>query len=110
MKTPLCAIRGYAENLKEDTVQVKRDHYLDQIILKTEEMDGLAAEMIYVSRLDSEKLVLKKEPVCLNDLIQTQLEKLDDVISGKKLLVWYQAEEEFHVTGDRKYLDRKSVV
>ncbi len=106
LKTPLCAIRGYAENLKEDTVQVKRDHYLDQIILKTEEMDGLAAEMIYVSRLDSEKLVLKKEPVCLNDLIQTQLEKLDDVISGKKLLVLYQAEEEFHVTGDRKYLEK----
>lgn len=106
LKTPLCAIRGYAENLKEDTVQEKRDHYLDQIILKTEEMDGLAAEMIYVSRLDSEKLVLKKEPVCLNDLIQAQLEKLDDVISGKKLLVWYQAEEEFHVTGDRKYLEK----
>lgn len=106
LKTPLCAIRGYAENLKEDTVQEKRDHYLDQIILKTEEMDGLAAEMIYVSRLDSEKLVLKKEPVCLNDLIQAQLEKLDDVISGKKLLVLYQAEEEFHVTGDRKYLEK----
>lgn len=106
LKTPLCVIRGYAENLKEDTVQEKRDHYLDQIILKTEEMDGLAAEMIYVSRLDSEKLVLKKEPVCLNDLIQAQLEKLDDVISGKKLLVWYQAEEEFHITGDRKYLEK----
>lgn len=106
LKTPLCAIRGYAENLKEDTVQEKRDHYLDQIILKTEEMDGLAAEMIYVSRLDSEKLVLKKEPVCLNDLIQAQLENLDDVISGKKLLVLYQAEEEFHVTGDRKYLEK----
>lgn len=106
LKTPLCAIRGYAENLKEDTVQEKRDHYLDQIILKTEEMDGLAAEMIYVSRLDSEKLVLKKEPVCLNDLIQAQLEKLDDVISGKNLLVWYQAEEEFHITGDRKYLEK----
>lgn len=106
LKTPLCAIRGYAENLKEDTVQEKRDHYLDQIILKTEEMDGLAAEMIYVSRLDSEKLVLKKEPVCLNDLIQAQLEKLDDVISRKKLLVLYQAEEEFHVTGDRKYLEK----
>lgn len=106
LKTPLCAIRGYAENLKEDTVQEKREHYLDQIILKTEEMDGLAAEMIYVSRLDSEKLVLKKEPVCLNDLIQAQLEKLDDVISKKNLLVWYQAEEEFHVTGDRKYLEK----
>ena len=106
LKTPLCAIRGYAENLKEDTVTEKRDHYLDQIILKTEEMDALAAEMIYVSRLDSDTLVLKKEPVNLNDLVQTQLEKLDDVISAKKLLVLYQPEGEFHLTGDRKYLEK----
>lgn len=33
LKTPLCVIRGFAENLKENTVAEKRDHYLDQIIL-----------------------------------------------------------------------------
>lgn len=73
LKTPLCVIRGFAENLKENTVAEKRDYYLDQIILKTEEMDMLAAEMIYVSRLDSDKLILKKEPIRLNELIETQL-------------------------------------
>lgn len=106
LKTPLCVIRGYAENLKEDTVKEKREHYLDQIILKTEEMDRLAAEMIYVSRLDSEKLILKKEPVCLNGLIQAQLEKRKDLISARHLLILYQPEAEFVVTGDRQYLEQ----
>lgn len=107
LKTPLCVIRvGFAENLKENTVAEKREHYLDQIILKTEEMDALAAEMIYVSRLDSEKLVLKKEPVSLNEIMETQLRKLDDGIQNKKLLVVYQPEDIFRITGDRQYLEK----
>lgn len=73
-KTPLCVIRGYAENLKEDTVK--------------------------------EKLILKKEPVCLNGLIQAQLEKRKDLISARHLLILYQPEAEFVVTGDRQYLEQ----
>lgn len=106
LKTPLCVIRGFAENLKENTASRKREHYLEQIILKTEEMDSLAKEMIAVSRLDSKKLLLKKEPVCLNELIDTQLEKLKDNITRKKLLILYEPEDTFHVTGDRQYLEK----
>lgn len=106
LKTPLCVIRGFAENLKENTASRKREHYLEQIILKTAEMDSLAKEMIAVSRLDSKKLLLKKEPVCLNELIDTQLEKLKDNITRKKLLILYEPEDTFHVTGDRQYLEK----
>lgn len=106
LKTPLCVIRGFAENLKENTASSKRKHYLEQILLKTEEMDSLAEEMIDLSRLDSQSLSLKKEPVCLNELISTQLEKLHDVMEHKKMLVLYEPKEPFWVTGDRQYLEK----
>ena len=120
LKTPLCVIRGFAENLKENTAAGKREHYLEQILLKTEEMDSLADEMIDLSQLDSKGLSLKKEPVCLNELIGTQLEKLQDVIVQKNLLVLYEpgdsfrvanapfrmADNSFRVVGDRRYLEK----
>lgn len=106
LKTPLCVIRGAAENLKENTVEEKREHYLDKVILKTEEMDALVAEMIYVSRLESENLILKKELVYMNELVETQLKKLSVVISNKNLSLLYQPDEQFCVTGDRQYLEK----
>ncbi len=50
MKTPFGIIRGFAENLQENTVEEKRDYYLDKIIEQTEEMDRLVAEMIDVRK------------------------------------------------------------
>lgn len=106
LKTPLCVIRGFAENLKEHTVEEKREYYLDQIIQKTEEMDALAEEMICVSRLDSDAPVLKMESVCLNDLVETQVKKLGDVIRSKDLRLTYHQEEKFCLDGDRRYLEK----
>lgn len=104
LKTPLSVIRGYAENLLERMNEEKRDHYLRQIIRQTEKMDALAAEMITISRLDSEQLVLQKEQISMEGLIREELEQLQAMADERKLHVRCEAEEDWILTGDRGYL------
>ena len=106
MKTPLGIIRGFAENLQENTVEEKRDYYLTQIIGQTEEMDRLVAEMIDVSKLDSEHLVLQKDALSLNELVKEQIPKFQPVIDQKQLQLQLEERAEFEIVGDRKYISK----
>lgn len=104
LKTPLSIIRGFAENLLEHHMEEKRDYYLTQIIRQTEEMDQLAAEMITLSKMDSQQLVLQKESLSLSELIREQMTRLEPVIQDKNLQVQYHCDRDFIIQGDRSYL------
>lgn len=106
LKTPLGIIRNFAENLFEHHMEEKRDYYISQIIGQTEEMDHLVAEMIEVSKLDSEDMVLKKETVSFSRLIHQQADRFEPMIREKNILVRYEEKEDFQVEGDREYLAR----
>lgn len=106
LKTPLGVIRGFAENLLERTMEEKRDYYLTQIIGQTEEMDRMVAELITVSRVESEHLVLPKEPVSMSGLFREQMERFRPVLEEKRLQVSFECGEDFVVEGDRDYLEK----
>lgn len=106
LKTPLGVIRNFAENLLEHNMEEKREYYLTQIVGQTEEMDRLAGEMIFISRMDSEKLVLQRENLSLWDLIEEQIARLKPLIEEKKIQVDIRKERDFQVEGDRDYLSR----
>ncbi len=104
LKTPLGVIRNFAENLLEHNMEEKRDYYLAQIIRQTEEIDRMAAEMIELSKLDSEELILGNEPVSFSDLIREQMARLEPRLQEMRLAVEYQEDGCFVVNGDRNYL------
>lgn len=108
LKTPLGIIRGFAENLQEHHMEDKWDYYLEQIIGQTEEMDQLVAEMIAISKMDSEQMNLQKEPVSIGELVQEQAARLEPLIQEKNLQVQYTCaknfRKDFTVEGDRGYL------
>ncbi len=106
LKTPLGVIRNFAENLMEHNMEEKRDYYLSQIIGQTEEMDGLVTEMIGLSKLESEKLELRKETVSFAKLIREQMERFSPMLREKNLQVRYEEKADFLVEGDREYLAR----
>ena len=106
LKTPLGVIRNFAENLLEYNMEEKREYYLTQIVGQTEEMDRLAGEMIFISRMDSEKLVLGRESLSLWDLIEEQLTRLKPLIEEKQIQVDIRKEQDFQVEGDRDYLSK----
>lgn len=106
LKTPLGIIRGFAENLQERTMEEKRDYYLAQIIGQTEELDRMAAELIAISKIDSEHPALKKEHIRMSELFREQEERFRPIIAEKKIQVQYECEEDFVVEGDREYLSK----
>lgn len=106
LKTPLSIIRGFAENLLEHHMEEKRDYYLTQIIRQTEQVDQLTAEMITISKMDSQQLVLEKEPVPLSEVIREQMTRLAPVIQEKGLQVQYSCDKDFIIDGDRNYLGK----
>lgn len=106
LKTPLGIIRGLTENVKENTNPEKRDYYLDQIIGQTEEMDVLVQQMLYVSKLDSEKLKLAMEPVSMTGLLKDQFQKLDSLLQEKQIRLEFDNRESFEIMGDPMYLEK----
>ncbi|MCR4649541.1 MAG: HAMP domain-containing histidine kinase [Lachnospiraceae bacterium] len=53
LKTPLTVMSGYAENLKLNVQSEKREHYADAIIENTEYMNGIIADVLALSKLES---------------------------------------------------------
>ena len=106
LKTPLSVVRGFTENLKENTNEQKKDYYLDKIVEQTEEMDQMVRKMCDISKLDSEQLVLQKESVDLLELFQEQEKKVQSLIAEMDLDVEYRLRGEFRLEGDRYYLGK----
>lgn len=106
MKTPLGIIRGFSENMIENTVPEKKAYYLEQILKKTGEIEYLTEELSDMSKLDSEHILLQREKLSVGDMIREQLDKMAPVIEERKLKVQLQETEPFHITGDRKYLSK----
>ena len=57
LKTPLTAISGYAENLREDTHADKRIYYSDAILQNTAYMDRIIADVLDLSKLETDSTV-----------------------------------------------------
>lgn len=106
LKTPLGIIRGFSENLKENINVGKKDYYIEQIIGETEVMDELVQEMIYVSKLDSNKLVLKKEKISIRIMIEQQLLRFEALIQEKNLKISYEENGKFDFNGDPYYIEK----
>ena len=106
MKTPLGVIRGFSENLMENTVPEKEDYYLDQIRKTTEEIAHLAEEMSDLSKLDSEHLILRQRKLSVANIIKDELCKLEPLIAKQQLTIQLQEEALFQVEADRKYLSK----
>lgn len=106
LKTPLSVIRSLAENMEEETSEEMRSYYTSQMIHQTEVMDDMVKEMIFLSKMDSDKLMLKSEPMNVQDIVKEQIKKLDYFIEEKNIKVQYLEEEDFIINGDKMYLEK----
>ena len=93
LKTPLAIIHSYAEGLKENIAENKRDKYLDVVLSESERMDEMVLEMLDLSRLEAGKVKLSRSEFSMLELTQTVFEKLEMAIEAKNLQVTYDFPE-----------------
>ena len=73
---------------------------------QTEHMDEMVKEMIYISKLDSDKFVLDNKEVSLKQLIEEALESLSIYIEEKQLQVSFKGLSDRVTVGDSQYLKK----
>ena len=106
LKTPLSIVRGLAETMEETTSEEKKSAYRTEIIHQTEVMDRLVKEMIFISKLDSKDLILKKEPMSILTIIEEQMDRLSPLIEDKNIQIQYWKDEDFILSGDKSFIEK----
>ncbi len=105
LKTPLGVMRGFAEGIRDDIHESKKDYYLEVIIDEIEKMDHLVLDMLTISKLQSIGYKVNREKFYIDDLINRLVEKYVHIVDEKKLKVNCFSEY-FKVYGDKAKIDR----
>lgn len=106
LRTPLSVIRGFAENLKENTVVEKKDYYLTRMIQQTEQMERLVKEMEQMESLDSKEWNREKNSVSIHSVLREQMGKLEYQISEKNLHLFFETEEDWILEGELSQIEK----
>lgn len=85
LKTPLAAIRGYAEGMEAGVVEPS--HALPAIVRESERMRGIVDQIMGLSRLEAGAVTLRREPIEVADFVQDCLMPFEGVVRTRELAV-----------------------
>jgi signal transduction histidine kinase len=98
LRTPLTSIKGYISMLMEgDVGKVSPDqkHLLQEAFVSSERMVRLIGDFLNVSRLQTGKFVIEKQPVDLAKLVGREIESLGPNASARNLTFEYKQPRNF---------------
>ncbi|KZL88453.1 sensor histidine kinase [Clostridium magnum] len=106
-KTPLGVIKGFAEGVKDNIAEEKREYYIDVILDEIGKMDELVLDLLDLSRLESKVYKLKLEHFHVINLIDEVQSRLLTRANEKNLLVELQYEQaDIEVYADRRRIEQ----
>lgn len=85
VKSPLSAIQGAAELLKEEMSSESRGRFLENIGRETERIRSVVDKLLLLSSLESRKSIEEKEEIDLADVIAELQESMGPILEKKKL-------------------------
>ena len=106
LKTPLSIIRNLAENMEREQSEEKNSYYRSETIRQTEIMDELVQEMIFISKMDSDKVKKVLVPVSVAEIVEEQLSKLEPQMKEMNIRTEFEKENDFIIHGDKSYLEK----
>ncbi|MFA6973503.1 MAG: HAMP domain-containing sensor histidine kinase [Parcubacteria group bacterium] len=107
LRTPLSAILWEVELLlskRKEGLNEKQMASLESISALSGRMARLVSDLLDVARIDQGKLMLKKERVDLNLIVQEVIKILDPLIKAKSLRIVFNGGKSAQVTGDPEKL------
>ena len=85
LKTPLAAMSGYAENLAENVMTEKREHYAQAILQNTEYMNDIISDILNLSKLEDGSNSGKKQKQDLMEIMSELKKEHEALIKEKNL-------------------------
>ena len=110
IKTPLTAIKGYAEGLLDGVADTpeRREKYLKTIFAKASDMTTLVDELSFYTKIDTNNIPYHFEKVLVNDYFQDCMEDNRYELELVNMALDYESSvgEQVQVLGDREQLRR----
>lgn len=110
LKTPLTAIKGYAEGLMDGVADTpsKQDKYLKTIMTKANDMSTLVDELAIYAKLDNNTIPYSFKPINLKEYFNDCIEDLSLDLEIKNIQVRYENEidSSVEVVADTEQLKR----
>lgn len=101
LKSPLMALSGFAENLKDNVHTEKRGYYADVISENVNYMNSIIERILELSKTEGD-IKLKRERVEVQTLLNEAVSKYEEQIDKKKLTV--DIEGDITINADRQLL------
>ncbi|SDZ42957.1 HAMP domain-containing sensor histidine kinase [Bacillus sp. 166amftsu] len=78
LRTPLTSIMGYLRLLRDSKYESKEQHdeYMRIAFAKSEQLKNLIEDLFEYTKLTNENIVLEKQEVCMNELLDQLIEEL----------------------------------
>lgn len=85
MKTPLCLLQMYAENLKYNVSGIDKDYYCDTIINEAERLNDMVGAMLELSSIENGLAAMTFAPLDLGQLCDKILERMAPLLNRWRL-------------------------
>jgi len=108
LKTPLSAIRGCAETLRDGAMEEPEQaaHFLDRLLAHCQRLEQLVTDVLTLSRLESPDRTVELEEVDLGDVAREAAERLASAASAQQVQIAVAAGPPATCCGERDGLER----
>ena len=108
IKTPLTVVIGYLSLLNEidDMPRVQRKKYLELVLNKSYRLEELINELFDVARFNSEKIILGKEELNLNLMIEQIIDDFYPILNDLNKKINFKATKTLNIYADPDKLSR----
>ena len=106
IRTPLTAISGYIELIKENNDENKKKKYIEIIERKTNDLILLTEQLFDFSKTMDMKVNIKKEKCCINEIIEESLANYYSVFKKNNII------PKIEICNKKiyKYLDKNTII
>ena len=88
-RTPLFLLKGYAETLIDGGINDPKINktYIQKILQKSIELENIFKQLSDISKIESNEIIIKKEPILLNDILIWIKENFEDLAKQKQIIL-----------------------
>lgn len=108
IKTPLTVVIGYLSLLNEidDMPTIQRKKYLELVLNKSYRLEELINELFDIARFNSEKIILEKEELNLNLMIEQIIDDFYPILNDLNKKINFKATKNLNIYADPDKLSR----
>jgi two-component system sensor histidine kinase CreC len=105
IKSPLSAIRGASELLREDMPRAQQDRFLENILTQTARIQRIIDQLLQLATVESQKSLAHSEVVDLNEIAALVVETMMDAANARRITLVHETCADAEARCDRQLVE-----